>query len=302
MSNGCYIACYHCKEEIYLDKIGWQICSQTHHPQLHGYAEVLTELLEYEEWDVGTPEMVAELKQTVLTFLDRHRSHLVYMRSDDDIRYYGSYEAPKVHLSEDVDILTGHQAIEHQTWIGTLDFSPDGKYLASGGGDGTIKIWDILTRKNITSLAGHQNWISSVAFCPDGKLLMSASSDRTIKIWDYQTGEEQKSWLAAAIDADAGMTENPILAAIWTPDRKTIASCDRHYCDRFKTWSPMTQKIQQTLPSSRNNPNINKLAIAATGKYLAAAEEPIAFSPDGQYLASVLFAGETLQSRSATSD
>lgn len=296
MSNGCYIACYHCKEEIYLDQIGWQICAQTHHPQLYSYAEVLTSPLEDEEWDIGTPEMVAELKQTVLNFLEEHQGHLVYMRSDDDIRYYGSYKAPELQLSEELEILTTPQT-GYQTWIGTVAFSPDGRYLASGGGDRLIKIWDVLSRENIANLEGHQDWISTVSFSPDGRFLLSGSGDRAIKIWDYQKREEKKSWDAATIDFDAGMTENPILAALWTPDGKNIISCDRHYRDRFKIWSAKTQKNKQILPSKRDNPNITKLALSPTGKYLAASEEPIALSPDGQYLASVLLAGDTFQTR-----
>ena len=65
----------------------------------------------------------------------------------------------------------------------SIVFSPDGKILASGGWDNTIKLWDIATGKVISTLTGHQGRIWSVAFSPDGKTLVSGSEDRTIRLW-----------------------------------------------------------------------------------------------------------------------
>ena len=69
-------------------------------------------------------------------------------------------------------------------------FSPDGKTLASASSDKTIKLWNVGTGKQITSLTGHQGWVISAAFSPDGKTLASASSDSTIKLWNVGTGKQ----------------------------------------------------------------------------------------------------------------
>jgi len=72
----------------------------------------------------------------------------------------------------------------HTSWVWSVAFSPDGKLLASGSWDETIKLWEVATGREVRTLEGHTGWINSVAFSPDGKLLASGSNDGTIKLWD----------------------------------------------------------------------------------------------------------------------
>jgi hypothetical protein len=77
----------------------------------------------------------------------------------------------------------------HESSVNSVGFSPDGKQLASGSEDKTIKIWDVTTGKVLNTLKGHEGWVNSVGFSPDGKKLASGSADKTIKIWDVTTGK-----------------------------------------------------------------------------------------------------------------
>ncbi len=80
--------------------------------------------------------------------------------------------------------------IDHNSYIKSVAFSPDGKYLASGGSDSTVKLWSIESQKEITTLEGHSNNVLSVAFSPDGKYLASSSWDKTIKLWSIESQKE----------------------------------------------------------------------------------------------------------------
>ena len=69
-------------------------------------------------------------------------------------------------------------------------WSPCGRWLASGGSDDMIYIYDAQTFNVKWSLTGHSSVVSSVRFSPDGTRLVTGSYDKTVKIWNPATGEE----------------------------------------------------------------------------------------------------------------
>ena len=64
-----------------------------------------------------------------------------------------------------------------------IAFSPDGKWVATSGNDGTVQVWEAETGNVVFKLTGHTGPTFGVAFSPDGKSLASSSVDRTVKVW-----------------------------------------------------------------------------------------------------------------------
>ena len=144
----------------------------------------------------------------------------------------------------------------HSDVVWSVSFSPDGKTLASGSVDNTIKLWNVTTGKELRTLKGHTNLVRSVSFSPDGKTLASSSRDNTIKLWDITTGKEIRTLKGHS---------SSVGSVSFSPDGKTLASGSLD--NTIKLWNVTTGKELRTLKG--HSDSLRSVSFSPDGKTLA---------------------------------
>jgi WD40 repeat protein len=81
----------------------------------------------------------------------------------------------------------------HSDVIYGLEFSPDGKQIASSASDRFAKIFDVATGAFVRSFEGHTHHVLGVSWRADGRVLATSGADNVIKIWDVRTGDQQRT-------------------------------------------------------------------------------------------------------------
>ena len=137
-----------------------------------------------------------------------------------------------------------------------MAISADGKTLASGSEDKSIKLWDMRTGKKIQSLIGHANLVESVAISADGKTLASGSGDNSIKLWNIATGKKIRSLIGHS---------SYVYSVAISADGKTLASGSGD--NSIKLWDMKTGKEIQSLVG--HSGRVSSVAISPDGKTVA---------------------------------
>jgi WD40 repeat protein len=117
--------------------------------------------------------------------------------------------------------------MNHEIYVCSVAFSPDGKYLATASNDRAARVWETKTGKQIAHVS-HDGKVDFVAFSPDGKYLATASEDKTARIWEATTGNQ-----IARVSH-----EQPVTYVAFSSNGKYLATASEDKTAQVWLWQP----------------------------------------------------------------
>ena len=163
------------------------------------------------------------------------------------LRVLAHIERPEAAMKADESLtLRGHKGA-----VTSVAFSLDGKRIASGSADETVKIWDAKTGRELLTFRGHNGLVWSVAFSPDGKRIVSSAGlphrADDVRVWDAASGRQLLTL--------RGLDDVAVCVA-FSPDGKRIAGSgvaknkdtdDKPESGQIKVWDARSGRELLTL-------------------------------------------------------
>lgn len=152
----------------------------------------------------------------------------------------------------------------HELAVLTVAVSPDSNYVATGGRDKTIKLWELSTGREVRSFLGHSASVNQLDFSSDGKTLISANGDATAKIWEVATGKELFS-----IKPD----EERITDVAYDPKGRFFVTVG--FGQKVRVWDVTTKKKLTEMDANgyAGSGGLIHVAISKDGEWLAVGED-----------------------------
>jgi WD40 repeat protein/DNA replication protein DnaC len=148
---------------------------------------------------------------------------------------------------------------EHDSWVNSAQFSPNGKIIASASADGKIILRN-LDDGQLKTLEGHERSVKCINFSPDGKILASGSDDCNIKLWDVKNGKELLTLTGHS---------NSVRSISFSPNSQTIASASTD--NTVRVWSLDSGGKEKILKGHKDS--VRSVCFSRDGQKIASASK-----------------------------
>jgi WD40 repeat protein/predicted Ser/Thr protein kinase len=182
-----------------------------------------------------------------------HLNDLLPAAGAEDLRGFEWYYLRRMSRADRASWV-GHEG--HEMYH--VEFAPDGRTLATAGGDGTARIWDAETGQQRLVLRGHTADVNWVSFDSAGKRLVTAGDDGKVRVWDGSDGR-------VLSDLDGGSGE--MVAALFTPDGHDVIGATRD--GLLVRWDLATRQRRAEKRHWDGQRRVESLAISSDGTHLA---------------------------------
>ena len=248
-----------------------------------------------------------------------------------------SHQHPPVQLAQSFTSLTLLRNIQHGRNVNAIAFSPNGQMLASAGGDGLLRVWDVSAAlqgddqrwmRRLIQIPGADRYVTSLAFSPDNRYLVTGTYNGDVRVWDLNACERDRPVCNSQIWLERDYVGvAPVVK--FSPSGRYLAASN--YDGTVTLWNWSSGQVLSVLEpetgshnGSRLDGRFSSLSFSPDETYLAAGShddfitlwsldptddferlvtidtgngvDSVAFSPDGQMLASGYFQGVEMRS------
>jgi WD40 repeat protein len=209
--------------------------------------------------------------------------------------------------------ILGRPEIVKSSIVYSVAYSPDGKYIASGTRDTSVRVWNADPTSDkycdcLKTLNGHSGWVQSVAYSPDGKYIASGSWDNSVKVWDADANSASYGTCMKTLNGHSDW----VASVAYSPDGRNIASGSVDKSVRVWDADPKSDKYGTCMKTlNGHSRRVISVAYSSDGRNIASGSQgkcvrvwdaksgtclktfmarsegvlSVAYSPDGRHIA-----------------